>query len=729
MILKGDIVSILFRNDENGYTIIKIDCKGEIVSCVGTFPPVSDGESVEVTGSFTIHPRFGKQFKVENVQAFEPESLKGIERFLSSKVLKGIGPATAKNIVDAFKKDTLKILEFKPYLLANVKNISKNKAKLIGEQYQTIKVMRETVMFLQNLGIGLNLAFKIYKVYGTDTRAVIKTNPYLLIEDVDRVGFLTADKIARESGIKADSNFRVRAGILFTLKEAATKNGNTYLPFEELLELSVKLLNAEVELVKNNVESLLYDQKIKKISENGNEGIMLTALYRVEKTAATKLSMMVNTANAIDIDASSLVDEFEKKEKLELHSSQREAVLSSVRAGVSVITGGPGTGKTTIIKCIMYIFNAWRRKTMLMAPTGRAAKRLSDQTKEPASTIHRALMQECTGEPFLANAIIIDEVSMVDVFLLGSLLDKIKNETQLVLVGDKDQLPSVGAGNVLADILSSNMVPVSYLSHVYRQEEQSLIVTNAHAINNGLMPNLESKDRDFFFVEALNSLAVAEQTISLISKRLPQYLQCEPSKIQILCPMKATEAGTIRLNEKLADIINKSSDKKEAFSEGQRFRVGDKVMHIANNYELTWQRSNGKFVENGKGVFNGDAGQITNINLGSNELTVLFEDGREATYTPDVKSQLVLSYAITIHKSQGSEFDACIIPLVSGSYTILTRNLLYTAITRAKKLVVIVGDRALIKKIINNNYIQKRYSFLKSFMIETNNKTTLLYNK
>ena len=726
MILKGDIDDIRFRNEENGYTILTLDHKGDPVVCVGVFPPLTEGESVELSGSFVMHAKFGRQFKVESVKTQEPESLDGIVRFLGSGAIKGLGPKTALAITSVFKDNTLKILEFEPHKLSTVRGISKPKAIAIGEAFAEIKTTREAIMFLQGLGLGLNLALKIFKVYGADTIAVVKTNPYLLVEDVERIGFLTADKIGAAGGIKPDSAFRIRAGILYVLKEAAEKNGNTYLPKAELLKLSCKLLNLEEELVLGGIENLLYDQKVKQVSQNEDDGIMFSQYYRIEKVAAQKLCEMLASSNSVVLDAESIVAEYERNERIALHASQIDAVLGATSSGVSVITGGPGTGKTTIIKCILRIFQAFGKTVQLLAPTGRAAKRLSEQTGDSASTIHRALLSG-GGEPFVSNIVIIDEVSMVDVFLLNQLLSKLKPETQLILVGDKDQLPSVGAGNVLADILSSGVFNVHHLARVFRQDDESLIVANAHKINEGAMPNLASKDRDFFFVEASLPEDVAKKTIQLVSERLPKYLNCSPKKIQILCPMKNGEAGTLRLNECLADIINDSNDKRELVSEGQRFRVGDKVMHIANNYELTWKRFNGKFTENGEGVFNGDAGVVYNVNTQSGELVVHFEDGREAIYTADIRNQLVLSYAITIHKSQGSEFDACVIPMVAGNYMIMTRNLLYTAITRAKKMVVLVGDRSVIKRVIDNNFIQKRYSYLKPFILEMQKKNALLY--
>jgi len=726
MVLKGDIDEIRFRNDENGYTILALDANGESVVCVGTFPPVTEGESVEVTGDYVLHPRFGRQFKAAEVKTYTPDSEDAVIRFLGSGVIKGLGPKTALSIVSKFGKETLKILEFAPHKLAKIRGVGPNKAAALGAEYGQVRAMREAVMFLQKLGVSLNLAFKIYKAYGSETAAVVKTNPYVLIEDIDGVGFLTADKIAAESGIGKDSAFRVQAGIIYTLKESSDKNGNTYLPKDEAVPAAARLLGVAEERVKEEIEHLFLSRKLKAVPQYGDDGIMLAALYRVEKTAAQKLAEMLNAANTLKRDPTSLIDEFERAERIYLHKTQRDAVNAAANSGVSVITGGPGTGKTTIIKCILKVFSAWGIKSMLMAPTGRAAKRISDHTGEAASTIHRALMSAC-GEPFPTNAVIVDEVSMVDVFLLNALLSRLKPDTRLILVGDKDQLPSVGAGNVLADILSSGLFNVTELNHVYRQDGQSMIVTAAHQINGGVMPDLSVRDRDFFFVEGKTPEEAADKTVGLISERLPAYLNLPASKIQILCPMKNGPAGTHRLNERLADIINENRDKREVFSDGERLRVGDKVMHIANNYELCWRKDNGRFGETGEGVFNGDAGIIESVNPESGELAVLFEDGRYAIYTPDIRSQLVLSYAITVHKSQGSEFDAVIIPIVPGSPVILTRNLLYTAITRARRLVVLVGQRYNIKRMVDNNYVQKRYSYLKPFMTEAVEKAGLLY--
>jgi len=733
MILHGDIDDIKFRNDENGYTILTLDFKGEPVVCVGTFPPVTEGECVEVAGSFIMHPRFGKQFKVDSVSTKTPDSEDGVIRFLGSGVIKGVGPKTALGIVASFGVDALKVIEFSPQKLSEIKGISAKKAMEIGAEYGKLKAMRSAVMYLQSVGLGLQLAFRVFKEYGEATEALVRTNPYRMIEDVDGVGFLTADKIAVKSGIAKDSSFRIAAGVIHALKEVSDKNGNTYLPEDEAAMLAAQLLGLSLDYIEEEIEQLILSRRLRvvKLSDGEGEkkrGLMLPKLYRAEKSSATRLAQMIAFSNAVEQDAESILNEFEKHAKIRLHPIQRQAATSAVNNGVSVITGGPGTGKTTIVKSILRVFDAWGISTMLLAPTGRAAKRLSESTGEAASTIHRALLSNQKGEVFSVQAVIVDEVSMIDVYLFQSLLDALRPETRLILVGDKDQLPSVGAGNVLSDILSSGLLKVTSLEQVYRQDEESDIVLNAHRINRGEMPDLSLKSgSDFFFVHGSYPEEIAEKTIGLISNRLPTYLNCHSSKIQVLCPMKMGAAGTIRLNERLAELLNPKENKAEIVTEYHRFRVGDKVMHIANNYDLTWTRANGKFEESGEGVFNGDAGTVCNIDTKTGEIYVLFEDGRKAIYTPDLRSQLILSYAITIHKSQASEFDAIILPIVSGSPMMMTRNLLYTAITRAKKLAVIVGEKNTVRRMVENNFVQKRYSYLKQFLIEAEVKSGNLY--
>ena len=732
MTLKGDIDDIIFRNEENGYTILVLDCEGEPITCVGTFPPVSAGEFLSLEGNFVVHAKFGRQFKVDSVTESAPETLDGIVRYLGSGVIKGIGPKTALAIVSHFKEKTLEVMEVAPYMLARVKGISKQKAAQIGAEYSLIKQMKDAMIFLRGCGITTNMAMRIYKVYGENTVSAVKTNPYKLIEDVSGIGFLTADKLAAETGIAKDSEFRIRAGIIYTLNTQGEKNGNTFLPKESLVSEAAALLKLENTLIEDALENLVLAGALRKVNNGETDGLMLSSVYRAEKSAATKLVELTALANRLSVDCDEEIAEFERAEKITLHSAQKDAVKSAVNSGVSVITGGPGTGKTTIIKCILSVFSAQRIKCSLMAPTGRAAKRLSESTGEDASTIHRALMLSPGnyggGEMLNVGAVIVDEFSMVDVFLLNSLLGKLREGTKLIIVGDKDQLPSVGAGNVLQDILQSDVVPVVNLTQIYRQGEQSLITLNAHAINRGEMPVLSDRKSDFFFIKKSSQAEIAEEVIGLATERIPKFLKSDASRVQVLCPMKNGLAGTNNINSMMQSRLH-GVRKADIDTDEQRFVIGDRVMHTANNYLLEWKKIGKWGVESGEGVFNGDMGYIEDVRSDSGEIDVLFEDGRRVTYTADIRYQLSLAYAVTVHKSQGSEFDAVIMPVYAANYMIMTRNLLYTAITRAKKIVVLVGEEYNIKKMVDNNYIAKRYSMLKSFITEAQGKYALLYGE
>ena len=732
MVLKGEIDDIIFRNDENGYTILVLDCDGEPVTCVGTFPPSTPGEFLELTGNFVVHAKFGKQFKVESVSSSEPDTLDGIVRYLGSGVIKGVGPKTALSIAMHFKEKTLEVMEFAPYMLARVKGISKQKAAQIGADYALVKQMKDAMIFLRENGLTMNMAMRVYKVYGENTVAAVKTNPYRLIEDVAGIGFLTADKLAGEMGIAKDSEFRIRAGIIYTLSSGGEKNGNTFLPQDMLTEESAKLLKIDVTALGDAIDNLVVSGALKRVEQDGVDGLMLSSLYRAEKSAATKLVELVALANRLSVDCDEEIAEFERAEKITLHSAQKDAVKSAVSSGVSVITGGPGTGKTTIIKCIISVLKAQRIKFALMAPTGRAAKRLSESTSESASTIHRALMLSpgnySGGEMLDAGAVIVDEFSMVDVFLLNSLLCSLRDGTKLIIVGDKDQLPSVGAGNVLQDILQSGAVPVVNLTQIYRQSDGSLITVNAHAINRGEMPVLSDKKSDFFFIKKTGQAEIAEEVIGLATERIPKFLGSDASSVQILCPMKNGLAGTNNLNSLMQSRLH-GVKRADIDTDEQRFVIGDRVMHVANNYLLEWKKIGAWGVESGAGVFNGDMGYIEDVRGDSGEVDVLFEDGRLVTYTPDICYQLSLAYAVTVHKSQGSEFDAVIMPVYAANYMIMTRNLLYTAITRAKKIVILVGEEYNIKKMVDNNYSAKRYSMLKDFICDAQNKYALLYGQ
>ncbi len=742
MILLGDIEDIIYRNEENNYTVVGVNSNNQYITCVGKFPNVVEGQRVQMQGNVVKNNKYGEQFSVTDVKVMQPNTCEGIEKYLASGLIKGIGPITACAIVDKFKESTLEVIEFNPSLLSTVKGVSKQKAEQIAEAFMELKKMQNTVMFLQNYNISTNLAVKIYKTYLDKTETILSSNPYKLIEDVDGIGFLTADKIAQKLGIKPDSEFRIRAGIIYLLKESTEKSGNTYQIKNTLINSLEKLLKIENEdtLIDNILLKLEFEFYIKQFVYNDEQCIMLTRFYNIEKSIADKLLYLQASKNDTHISIEDEINEYERINKIKLHEKQRKAVEVAVNSGVSVITGGPGTGKTTIVKCILYCLELQRKSVLLLAPTGRAAKRLSESTRQEAKTIHRALdldfkngngafFTKNENDPLKQDVVIIDEMSMVDAMLMNSLLKAVKTGAQLILVGDKDQLPSVGAGNVLADILACEKINTVQLTEIYRQSNQSYIITNAHLINNGKMPILDNSSNDFFFENKLDPEEMLYTCVNLVTLRLPRFTKQEPSKIQVLAPLKAGVCGVDNLNKELQKIINPSKPgQPEIVLEHTTFRVGDKVMQIVNNYEQEWERAN-EFnqIEKGVGVFNGDIGNIYFINAQTGEVTVDFEDGRRAIYPKTEINQLVLSYAITIHKSQGSEFDVVVIPIISGASMILTRNLLYTAITRAKKMVVLVGSKFNIKRMVENNYTVKRYSMLKEFLIN-NNQIDLLFS-
>ena len=745
MNISGKIEGIVFRNEENGYSVVKVSSHGEILTCVGKFPNINVGEKIELDGTIVKNDKYGEQISVSNVTVLPPDDIEGIKKYLSSGLIEGVGIVTANNIVDAFGKDTLEIIEFNPMKLADIKGISQKKAVAISNAYKEIREMQNSVMFLQKYNISTNLAVKIYKTYFDKTQEILNTNPYKLVEDIDGIGFLSADKIAQKLGLPCDSDFRFRAGILYALKQNSEKNGNTYIKKETLIEETQNLLKLEGE----------YSQKIDEIlSQLARECItkefvkddevceMLTSFYFMEKSVAQKILRLKNEYNSSKIDLSYEIAEYEHKNNIKLHTKQAEAVDIAINNGISVITGGPGTGKTTIVKCVLNCFEKQHKKCVLLAPTGRAAKRLSESTNREASTIHRALDLDFKNgngafftrneqNPLPADVVIVDEMSMVDSQLMFNLLKAIKPNAQVILVGDKDQLPSVGAGNVLGDILQSEVVPVVELTEIYRQDAKSYIITNAHLINDGKMPILDNTSKDFFFENKVDATEMLHTTISLVTLRLPHFLKMEAEKIQVLAPIKAGACGVDNLNRELQKMINPSKiGKAEIQTESTIYREGDKVMQTVNNYELVWQRvSPDGILEYGQGVFNGDSGIIENISVHTGEIQVLFEDGRRCVYARENIFELMLSYAITIHKSQGSEFDVVVIPVISGASVILTRNLLYTAVTRAKKMVVLVGTKQNIARMVHNNYTIKRYSMLKQFLIEENENINLLFGK
>ena len=731
MQITDEVIDVVFRNEENGYSVLKL---GSGVSAVGFFPYVSCGQEFVFTGEYVNNAKYGKQFKVESFELVTPNTPLRIKQFIGSGLIEGVGPVTAAKIVKTFGKDTLAIMEFRPEELTVVKGISLRKARIIGERFAEVKQMQHALSFLQRFEISLNMAIKVYNYYKERTVGRVQENPYALIETIDGIGFLTADKIAKELGINYAGRFRVRAGIVYVLKQSAEADGNTWLPQKTLFASVCRLLKIKTEQLQPVFDDVVRELCLDKYLTGVKDGYMLTKFFIAEKAIGQKLSLLANPVSVCD-SFTEMVNHYEQMNAITLHEKQRQAILAAVENGVSVITGGPGTGKTTIIKAILYINEAEGKTTQLLAPTGRAAKRLEEATGFTASTIHRALDIEYGGKDSRAftydnednylksDMVIIDEVSMVDVILMNQVLRKIMRGTKLVLVGDSDQLPSVGAGSVLADIISSGVLETVRLTEIYRQTELSKIVTNAHAINRGEMPDLSNKSTDFFFQNAALPADIKREVVSLVSARLPKFLGDESGKIQVLCPMKLGDAGMNSLNLALQEALNPHEEGKSEYEYGQTvFRLGDRVMQTVNNYNQEWTRKS----ETGTGIFNGDIGFVTAINRQNGEVTVTLEDGRITIYTRVDLANLVLAYAITVHKSQGCEFDAVVIPVVSGAYMVLTRNLLYTAVTRARRMVVLVGSAENIKKMVENTYTQRRHTQLEGFLREESEKIKLL---
>ena len=745
MQIEGPIEEIIFRNEQNGYTVFLIDFKTTPVVCVGKLINANIGENLSLEGEFVNNSKYGYQFAFSSYEVILPTTLAGIERYLSSGLIKGVGPATARNIVQHFKEQTFDIIEMSPSSLAEVKNISMKKALDIGEKFKELKKLQNTVMFLQKYNITTNMELKIYDVYGANTIEIVKNNPYRLVEDVDGIGFLTADRIAKSIGIPQNSEYRVRAGLLHSLNNSVEKTGNTYLPKNMLLNQAAAILeldlDANKDLYDDALQGLTLDKTVILMWHDGYEIVVPSKYYFYESAVAQKLALL----NSSTIQKKQNVDDeikfFEERNKIEFHEEQKNAIINAINYGVSVITGGPGTGKTTIIKCIIEILKQNKQRFMLLAPTGRASKRMSDSTGEEAKTIHRAL-EVASGNlanisrfvynennPFKTDAVIVDEVSMVDVALMNHLCKALPRDCKLILVGDKDQLPSVGPGNVLDDILKSDIIKVSMLTKIYRQSDDSLIITNAHLINSGKMPFINNSSKDFFFEEKQDLNSIKNSIVDMVVKRLPNFTGLESGQIQVLAPLKAGVCGIDNLNRYLQESLNPPSIKKMEIPVGETiFRVGDKVMQTTNNYNLVWKKMNGFIEEEGEGVFNGDIGYIELIDFQTNEMVVMFEDGRRCIYQRTEINQLSLAYAITIHKSQGSEFDIVIIPAIAGPSMILTRNLIYTAVTRAKKMVVIVGEQKNLKRMVSNNYTVQRFTLLKELLVAADKKIKDLYD-
>ena len=732
MKLIGTIESVVYRNSENGYTVLDVFSRGEMITVSGKFPIVGIGEVLELEGEFKFNARYGEQFVAESIRVDKPNDKTSIQNYLSCGLISGVGEVTARNIVNRFGEDTLKVIDEEPEKLAEVRGISIKKANEIHAAYQDIKTMQDAVMFLQKYDISINMAVKIFNKYKHKTEEVLQQNPYKLIEDIEGIGFKTADKIAMKMGVGFDSDIRIRAGVLFALGEIAEKQGSTVAYLEELKNTAIGVLELDGSYI-DNVESAIVDLEItgaiKKVTHEEKEALAIAKYYSMEDYISKKLINLCVNADVAKLGTEKEVEQYEILNNIKLHENQKEAILAGTSEGVVVITGGPGTGKTTIIKGILKILKNAQLKCMLMAPTGRAAKRMEEQTGEQASTIHRALEANFAkggrgfvrneNNPLEADAIIIDEVSMLDVFLMSSLLKAVNFGTRVILVGDKDQLPSVGAGNVLADIIASDVFKVVELTQIFRQSEDSMIAQNAHKINNSEMPDLKIKSSDFFYSSTHEPQAVANEIVSLITERMPKYFSDLKSEdIQVIAPMKAGIAGVDNLNVLIQEKLNpEKGGKKQIELQKRIFRVGDRVMQIVNNYDREWEKyTSFGYATYGSGVFNGDMGYIDDIYTEINEVFVTFDDGRRACYSYAELEEIVLSYAITIHKSQGSEFPAVIIPIMGGSPLLMNKNLLYTAVTRAKKMVVLIGKSTNIFYMVNNKFSATRNTMLKSML-------------
>lgn len=739
--IEGYVEKIKFRNTDNGYTVMNVVTEVDDIILVGTFSFISEGEYIKAYGEYTSHPLYGEQLQVSKYEIIEPKDAVAMERYLASGAIKGIKEATARKIISKFGEDTFRIIECEPERLAEIKGISAKKAREIGEQFEEKRDLREAMIFLQKYGISTTYAVKIYKYYGYRMYDIIRENPYKLAEDISGIGFKLADEIATKVGINVDSDFRIRAGIMYVLTLAAGA-GNIYLPKNVLKNKVAELLLTDISTLDVQLENLQVERKvvIKEVECEGDPNkkeiiIYNASLYYTELNCAR---MLMDLNIKYDLTYKNIEKRLQRTMEnidIELDEHQKTAVLEAIRNGITIITGGPGTGKTTTINTIIRMFEQDNLNILLAAPTGRAAKRMSETTKRTAQTIHRLL--EISGardseedkftferneeNPLEADVIIIDEMSMVDINLMNALLKAIPIGTRLILVGDVNQLPSVGPGNILKDIIKSHSFNVVMLTKIFRQATESDIVTNAHKINAGESIRLDNKSKDFFMLQRNDAMSILGVVVSLVRDKMPKYVNAKSYDIQVLTPMKKGELGVEKLNQVLQNYLNPPKPgKQEKEAHGCIFREKDKVMQIKNNYQIEWEiRSEfNTLVDNGTGVFNGDVGIIKEINNFAEIVKVVFDEGKIVEYKFSQLDELELAYAITIHKSQGSEYPAIVMPIFMGPKMLMNRNLLYTAVTRAKKCVTIVGSSKMVQLMIDNESEQKRYTSLDKRIME-----------
>lgn len=722
--LEGAVENIVYRNEQNGYTVLEIADGEDLITAVGIMPQASVGDTVNLTGFFITHKTYGKQFSVSVCEICRPTESADILKYLSSGAIKGIGAVTAQRLVSEFGESTLDVMENQPDRVARLRGITESKALAFSAQLKANTGVRTLMLFLGEYGISNTSSVKIYNAFGAGCVEKIKENPYILCSGEFGVTFENADFIAKLENLEAESNVRLRAGITYVLKHNE-QNGHTCLPKNKLIEISSRLLQVNPELVAGCMDEMIFDRSVIGDKIGDEDFVFTTQLHLIETYIASRVKMMLEfDAEKID-DIEQEIKICEKNDGIEYAELQKQAVTSALTEGMLILTGGPGTGKTTTLNAIINILKRKGKKVLLSAPTGRAAQRMSEVTGDEAKTLHRMLevswdkqdnpvFNKNERNQLKCDALIIDEVSMVDSYIFESVMRALPLGCRLILVGDSDQLPSVGPGNVLGDLIESGVVPVIRLNEIFRQAQKSLIVTNAHKIVNGVMPDLKKVDKDFFFIYKSDKTSGAETILDLCSERLPKAYGYSPlENIQVLSPSKKGELGTAELNRKLQARLNPKSDDKAEVTIGSRtFRTGDKVMQIKNNYDISWYKDNG---ETGEGIFNGDIGIIQNIDKKSKSIKINFYD-KTAVLTYDYASELDFAYAITVHKSQGNEFDAVVIPMFSGPPQLYYRNLLYTAVTRAKKTLILVGVPQTVEYMVNNNRRTKRYSGLKEFL-------------
>ncbi len=722
--ITGVVEDVVFYNTENSFTVLDVSSGGELITAVGVLPEISAGEKVVLTGSWDMHQSFGRQFRIVRFERYLPDTAAQFLKYLSSGAIKGVGPKTATYIVERFGDNTFNVIENEPERLTVIKGISKDKANMISAEFKKQCAVRTVILGLEKYGLTPSECIRIFKEIGINAVEIITENPYVLCGDAQIISFERAEKIASELETAPMPHHRMRAGIAHIIRYNLI-NGHTCLPRNKVVSLCCELLSVTEQEAEEAVEEMLLSKLLIPFEMKDKQFLSLPDVYNAEKTIAEKLKLFIKFSASDMNAADSDIKRIEKENNIKYEEKQKEAIRLAAHGGILALTGGPGTGKTTVVKGIISFFEKKNMNIMLAAPTGRAAKRMSELTGYEAKTIHRLLEVEWTDgrkldfkknklDPLEADVIILDEVSMVDVFLFSHFLDAVRFGCRVILVGDPDQLPAVDAGNVLGDIIASGVVPVVRLTEIFRQAKESLIVTNAHDVIEGRQPVLDVKDNDFFFMLRENPIIASKTVAELCCERLPKAYKFSPvSDIQVLCPSRKGDCGTINLNRQLQNVLNPCNEKKsECKVAGRLFREGDKVMQIKNNYDIPWERGR----ESGSGLFNGDIGIIQEINVKNECMKIVFDEGREVVYPIPSASELELAYAVTVHKSQGSEYACVVMPVADVPPMLLYRNLLYTAITRAKKMIIIVGSRIKLDKMIENNKQNKRYSMLKTML-------------